>query len=103
LGHDINFANLNRYGKSGGKYSDYQMPYTFFPYKEVQVTPIQARMKYKEIVFASKDGKKLNGWFVPADDPKGVLLFCHGNADNISHRMESIKIFHDIGLLVIHD
>jgi len=28
------------------------------------------------------------------------LLFCHGNAGNISHRLESIRIFHQLGLNV---
>jgi len=30
----------------------------------------------------------------------GVILFCHGNAGNISHRLESIEIFHRLGLNV---
>ncbi|MBA7597299.1 hypothetical protein ES703_04301 [subsurface metagenome] len=29
---------------------------------------------------------------------RGVVLFCHGNAGNISHRLESIQIFYDPGL-----
>jgi len=29
-----------------------------------------------------------------------VILFCHGNAGNISHRLESIQIFHRLGLNV---
>lgn len=78
----------------------FQSSFVYFPHKDIQATPKQLGMKYKEVDFVSKDGKKLNGWFIPADDPKGVLLFCHGNAGNISHRIESIKIFHDIGLSV---
>jgi len=27
-----------------------------------------------------------------------VILFCHGNAGNISHRLESIQVFHRLGL-----
>ena len=77
-----------------------QSSLVYFPLKNIRVTPLQAGMEYKEVNFASKDGKKLNGWFIPADGPKGVLLFCHGNAGNISHRMESIRIFHEIGLSV---
>ncbi len=78
----------------------FQSSFIYFPYKDIHTTPIQAGMKYKEVDFISKDNKKLNGWFIPADDPKGVLLFCHGNAGNISHRMESIRIFHEMGLSV---
>jgi fermentation-respiration switch protein FrsA (DUF1100 family) len=41
---------------------------------------------------------RLDGWFVPAEHPRGVLLFFHGNAGNISHRLGSLQIFHDLGL-----
>ena len=30
-----------------------------------------------------------------------VVLFCHGNAGNISHRLESIALFHRLGLSVL--
>ncbi|MBI3574512.1 MAG: alpha/beta hydrolase [Gammaproteobacteria bacterium] len=31
---------------------------------------------------------------------RGTLLFCHGNAGNISHRLESIRQFHQLGVNV---
>jgi fermentation-respiration switch protein FrsA (DUF1100 family) len=30
-----------------------------------------------------------------------VVLFCHGNAGNISHRLDSIRLFHELGLSVL--
>jgi len=38
---------------------------------------------------------------VPAADAAGVVLFLHGNAGNISHRLDSIEIFHQLGLDVL--
>lgn len=38
---------------------------------------------------------------MPADPGRGLLLFFHGNAGNISHRLESIEIFHRLGLSVL--
>ena len=35
------------------------------------------------------------------DDSRGVLLFFHGNAGNISHRLDSIAIFNRLGLDVL--
>lgn len=32
------------------------------------------------------------------EKPRGVVLFCHGNAGNISHRLDSIRIFHHLRL-----
>jgi fermentation-respiration switch protein FrsA (DUF1100 family) len=96
----ILFSGLIIYGAILVYFYLVQSSFIYFPYKDIAVTPMQAGMLYKEVTFSSKDGNRLNGWFIPADDPKGVLLFCHGNAGNISDRMESIRIFHEIGLSV---
>ncbi|MFC1902025.1 alpha/beta hydrolase [Chloroflexota bacterium] len=48
----------------------------------------------------TEDKVKLSGWFIPIEGASGVVLFCHGNAGNISHRLESIEIFHRLGLNV---
>ncbi len=34
--------------------------------------------------FQADDGAKLHGWFCEAPNPKAVVLFCHGNAGNIT-------------------
>ena len=49
----------------------------------------------------TEDGVSLHGWLVsaPATVRRGMtLLFFHGNAGNISHRLDSIRIFADLGL-----
>jgi fermentation-respiration switch protein FrsA (DUF1100 family) len=70
----------------------------YFPLRDIETTPRSAGFEYEEIFFEASDGIKLNGWFVPAVNPSGILLFCHGNAGNISHRMDSIRIFRSLGL-----
>src|SRR5207248_2460746 len=47
----------------------------------------------------STDGVKIKGWFIPGVLP--TLLFCHGNAGNISHRLDKLQIFHKLGLNVL--
>ena len=37
----------------------------------------------------SEPGVQLHGWFFPHSKPVATLLFCHGNAGNISHRLEN--------------
>lgn len=69
----------------------------FFPEREIYTTPDKSGFAYENIAFFAKDKTKLSGWFIPAVNSKGVILFCHGNAGNISHRMESIQIFNKIG------
>ena len=70
----------------------------YFPASEIVATPDQIGLSYKPVSFKAPDGIRLSGWFIPAESPRGVLIFCHGNAGNISHRLESIKIFHGLQL-----
>jgi len=73
----------------------------YFPEKEIVMTPGDINLPYEEITFKTKDGIAIAAWFVPAENEKGVLLFCHGNAGNISHRLDSIKIFNSLSLSVL--
>ncbi len=59
-----------------------------------------AGLPYEDIYFKTEDDVLLNGWFIPVEDAKNTLLFFHGNGGNISHRLESLKIFHEMGLSV---
>jgi len=72
----------------------------YYPTREIDFTPIDVGLKYADVFFDTDDNLKLNGWFIPAEDPRGTLLFCHGNAGNISHRIEIIKIFNKLNLNV---
>lgn len=51
-----------------------------------------------DVSLTTSDNERLHGWYIPAPNSRGVLLFFHGNAGNISHRLDSIKIFHELGL-----
>ena len=72
------------------------------PGRELQATPADVGLRYEDVRLTASDGVELHGWFVPAGgDARGTLLFFHGNAGNISHRLESIRQFHDLGLDVL--
>jgi fermentation-respiration switch protein FrsA (DUF1100 family) len=72
----------------------------YFPLRELDTTPAAYGMDYHDVSLATADGVRLHGWYVPAPAPRGVLLFFHGNAGNISHRLDSIRIFRELGLSV---
>ena len=72
----------------------------YYPEKKLATTPAEISLNYEDIKFQTRDGLMLHGWFVPAAVNRGTLLFLHGNAGNISHRLQSIKIFHDLGMSV---
>lgn len=58
--------------------------------------PSDIGLDYEDVVFKTADGLRLHGWHVPADQARGVILFFHGNAGNISHRLDSIEFFHGL-------
>ncbi|UZJ44449.1 alpha/beta hydrolase [Marinimicrobium sp. C6131] len=72
-----------------------------FPSRALKATPADAGLGYEELDLTTSDGERLHAWFVPAREARGVLLFFHGNAGNISHRLESLRIFHELGLEVL--
>ena len=53
---------------------------------------------YEEIYFVTSDGKRLNGWFIPNKEATFTIIFCHGNAGNISHRIDKISILYNLGV-----
>jgi len=74
--------------------------YPDLPGREYEATPKQENLPYENITLTTADGVNLVAWFVPAKNPRGTLLYAHGNAGNISHRLDSIRLFHDLGLSV---
>ncbi len=54
----------------------------------------------EEVWFKAEDGTKLFGWYVQSSASSPVLLWCHGNAGNIIHRLENLAELYRIGLSV---
>jgi uncharacterized protein len=63
----------------------------FQPYARLEATGRELGRPFEDVLFRTSDGIQLNGWFYPAptDSPRAhlVLLLCHGNGGNISHRL----------------
>ena len=76
----------------------FQSRYVYYPDRVLLADPGSIGLDFETVRFETADGVKLSGWFIPSDSAKGVILFCHGNAGNLSHRLESIQIFHRLGL-----
>jgi len=70
----------------------------YFPLSAIEATPAAIGLPFSKVRIVTSDNLVLAAWFVPAEeDPRGVILFCHGNGGNISHRLDSLRIFHDLG------
>lgn len=77
----------------------FQARLVFYPEigREMIATPGQAGLPYQDIRLTTGDGLNLHGWYIPAPQPRGTVLFLHGNAGNISHRLDSLQMFHRLG------
>jgi hypothetical protein len=65
--------------------------------RDVGATPRQAGLDYEEVRLLTADGVALHGWFVPSAQSRGTVLFLHGNAGNISHRLDFLRMFNRLG------
>ncbi len=72
--------------------------YPEYPERKVTETPDNIGLRYGDVILEIVNGEKITGWFVTGENSRGVVLFCHGNAGNIGHRLESIRIFHELNL-----
>jgi len=69
--------------------------------REIHTTPREHGMEYEALTLDTSDGERLDAWFVPTPQAYGVVLILHGNAGNISQRMDSIAMFHRLGYGVL--
>jgi fermentation-respiration switch protein FrsA (DUF1100 family) len=46
----------------------------------------------EDAFFHTEDGLRLHGWWVSAKGERPTLLICHGNAGNISHRLDWMEL-----------
>lgn len=71
------------------------------PSRALTASPEDIGLPYENVWPRAADGVRLHGWYVPADVARATVLYFHGNAGNISQRLDSIRLFHDLGLSVL--
>ena len=73
----------------------------YFPTRGYPVTPRDIGLAFEDLMLKTADGVSIAAWYVPHADATGSVIFCHGNAGNISDRLHSVRLLHDIGLNVL--
>ncbi|MDZ7658405.1 alpha/beta hydrolase [Fodinibius sp.] len=71
----------------------------YYPQKSITYTPEDVGLSYEDVTFTTEDGVSLHGWYIPTSSNITVLYF-HGNAGNISGRLQTIQLLHNLGLNV---
>ncbi|TVR03494.1 MAG: alpha/beta hydrolase, partial [Spirochaetaceae bacterium] len=69
--------------------------------RAIIATPDDLGLLWDDVRFRAEDGIELHGWFVaaPGTEPTvNTVVFFHGNAGNISHRLDTIRILADLGV-----
>ncbi len=79
----------------------FQARFIYYPQKSISYTPADIQLSYEDVVINTRDDINIHGWFIKHPAQIATLLFLHGNAGNISHRLDSLQIFHDLGLSVL--
>jgi len=73
----------------------------FYPLKDIDVTPDQWGLPYETVKIKSSGNVTLSAWYIPDTAADKTVLFFHGNGGNISHRGDSIYIFHKLKMNVL--
>ncbi len=77
-----------------------QMIYFPSKYPDGYWNPEAYGVNAEDCFFTTEDGVRLHGWFVGGDSIPVTLLWFHGNAGNITHRLENIRLLHELGISV---
>jgi fermentation-respiration switch protein FrsA (DUF1100 family) len=75
-----------------------QPVFLYSPVKEVPYTPDELGLDFEKVIFKSRDGLMLSGWYIPAIGSELTVLFCHGNGGNMMHSLDTINILYNLGV-----
>ena len=73
----------------------------YFPGGPPQMDPSLMGLAFEDVEVEAADGVRLHGWWIPAPDAAGTVLFSHGNAGSIEGRMRAARVLVDMGLSVM--
>jgi fermentation-respiration switch protein FrsA (DUF1100 family) len=70
--------------------------------RNYRASPATIGLSFTPLKLATTDGETLDGWFVPAKpEVRGLVIFFHGNAGNIAHRLDYLRMLHELGLATL--
>jgi fermentation-respiration switch protein FrsA (DUF1100 family) len=54
-----------------------------------------AGLDFADAWITAEDGTQIHGWYCPAEKPKAVVLYCHGNGGNLAGRAPTLKFLQE--------
>lgn len=79
----------------------FQNKLIFLPSSKLIVTPGQAGLRAEDVWIKTTDGEQLHGWFFPNEEAEYVVVMSHGNAGNISGRIDIAKLLNGVGVSIL--
>lgn len=83
----------------------------FYPTATLDASPDESGLDYQEIWIDVDGERKIHAWFFPGSAPdriksgddagRPLVLFCHGNAGNMSHRIQTAEFLTGLGAAVL--
>jgi len=70
----------------------------YIPHRQLTITPAEYGLEYENVRLRTSDGVGVHGWWVPSPGATTTVLFCHGNAGNLSHRVPLLAALHSLGM-----
>lgn len=75
--------------------------FIYYPEPHWMITPADLDLEAEDVFLTPEPGVQLHAWFFPHPEPLATLLFCHGNAGNVSHRLENVVYLLRAGFQVL--
>lgn len=79
----------------------FQSKLIFLPSSDLVVTPQRAGLQADNVWIETDDDEQLHGWFFPSDSTEYIVVLSHGNAGNISNRIDIAKFLSEAGVSVL--
>jgi hypothetical protein len=75
----------------------------FQPTSKHEATPVQFGLQFETAKIAVTEAESIHAWYFPCEkaDSAATVLFCHGNAGNISHRLHTARFLVGLGVNVL--
>lgn len=73
----------------------------YVPSRQLAADPSRLGLSFESVAARAPDGPLIHGWWVPLSSSAPVVLLCHGNGGNISHRLEKLRLLREAGASVL--
>jgi uncharacterized protein len=61
------------------------------PFQGSRSSPDQYGVPFEDVRIRTQDGETLHAWYLTSPSSRGTILYCHGNAGNITDRKPAIE------------